>query len=86
MKLKNIYLLKDLIKEDSPVLALNLYMKNQAFPKPTIRMFCFHKHRMEHRICVRTFAVFLTLVLWHLNIEIKADYRKTELDPSTFGT
>lgn len=58
MKLKNIYLLKDLIKEDSPVLVLNLYMKKQTFPKPTIRMFCFHKHGMEHRICVGTFAQF----------------------------
>lgn len=57
-------------------MAINVYMQNQGFSKCIIRMFFFHKHIMEYGICVKTQQF---LLLWHLNIEIKADYRKTKL-------
>lgn len=65
----HIYLLTGLIKQGSAVMALNLYVQTQAFPKSTIRMLYFHV--MKHGICVDSCTVFLTLVLWHLKIEIK---------------
>lgn len=57
-------------------MAINVYMQNQGFSKCIIRMFFFHKQIMEYGICVKTSAQFL--LLWHLNIEIKADYRKNK--------
>lgn len=79
-----IYLLIELKKEDSPIMAINIYVQNKGFSKCINTVFFFHKHIMECGICVKISAQFLWL--WHLNTEIKADCRKTKLDPLAFAT